>query len=455
MVSTWTNSSTYPRLTLSPHLQDLPIYLGMPVVPADLSIDARWIVPMNARGRVLENHALVVRDGRILDLLPSSAAAARYAPTVSIERPAHLLMPGMINTHTHAALSLLRGFAAPVAAFEAHSLGPEFVHDGVMAAVAEMLVSGITCFGDRYFHPAATARTAGELGMRAVVGLPVAETITPWASSAAEHLSEALRVRDEFAGHPLISTVFAPHAADRVSDATFARLVTLADELDAGIVIDLHESAAAIERCVALHGVRPIGRLWHLGMLTPALNAVHMAHATEADVELAQRTGISISLGLSSGLGSEHRLPAVGSFVASGIRLGLGTGGGSQDLWSEMKLYALMTEREPEHTAWDALAAATRGGAAVLGLDGGVGTLETGKWADVCCVDLGGPATQPLGDPVRQLVLGGGRDLVSDVWVAGRQLLLDGELTRLDWKRVAARANTWAARMKSEGDAHA
>jgi 5-methylthioadenosine/S-adenosylhomocysteine deaminase len=453
MVSTWTNSSTYPRLTLSPHLQDLPIYLGMPVVPADLSIDARWIVPMSARGRVLENHALVVRDGRILDLLPSAAAAERYAPTVSIERPAHLLMPGMINTHTHAALSLLRGFGAPVAAFEAHSLGPEFVHDGVTAAVAEMLISGITCFGDRYYHPAATARTAGEQGMRAVIGLPVAETITPWANCAADHLSEGLRVRDEFAGHPLISTVFAPHAADRVSDATFARLVTLADELDAGIVIDLHESAAAIERCVALHGVRPIERLWHLGMLTPALNAVHMSHATEADVKLAQRTGISISLALSSSLGSEHRLPAVGSFVASGIRLGVGTGGGSQDLWSEMKLYALMTSGD--HTAWDALAAATCGGAAVLGLDGGVGTLEAGKWADICCVDLGGPATQPLGDPVRQLVLGGGRDLVSDVWVAGRQLLLDGELTRLDWNRVAARANTWAARMKPEGDAHA
>ncbi len=268
-------------------------------------------------------------------------------------------------------------------------------------------------------------------------------------------MSEGLRVRDEFAAHPLISTVFAPHAADRVSDATFARLATLADELDAGIMIDLHESAHEIARCVAMHGVRPIGRLWHLGMLTPALNAVHMTHATEADVELAQRTGISISLGLSSGLKSEHRLPPLGSFVASGIRVGVGSGGGacaSQDLWGEMKLYALMTSNA---AAWDALAAATRGSAAVLGLDGGVGTLEPGKWADVCCVDLGGPAIQPLSDPVTQLVFCGGRDLVSDVWVAGRQLLLDGELTRLDWNRVAARANEWAARLKLEGDAHA
>ena len=435
----------------------------MPVVAADLSIDARWIVPMSARGRVLENHTLVVRDGRILDLLPSRDAAERYAPTVLIQRPAHLLMPGIINTHTHAALSLLRGFGAPASLLEAHHLGPAFVRDGVLAAVAEMLVSRITCFGDRSHYPQETARTAGEQGMRAVIGLPVAETITPWAKSSAEHLTEGLRVRDEFAGHPLISTVFAPHAADKLSDATFARLATLADELDAGIMIDLHESADEIARCIAMHGVRPIGRLWQLGMLTPALNAVHMTYATAPDVDLAQRTGISISLALSPGLGSEHRLPPLGAFVASGIRTGIGTGGsacGSQDPWGEMKLYALMMSGAPrsgetDHTAWDALAAATRGGAAVLGLDGGVGTLESGKWADLCCVDLGVPATQPLCDPVTQLVLGGGRDIVSDVWVAGRQLLLDGELTRLDWNRVAARANDWAARMKLEGDARA
>jgi len=408
---------------------------------------------MTVRGRVLENHTLVVRDGRIIDLLPSADAAARYAATVIIERHAHLLMPGMINAHTHAAWSLFRGSGAPASLLEACWPAPEFVHDAVLAAVAEMLVSGITCFGDRSYHPGETARSAAEQGMRAVIGLPVAETITP--NSSVDHLSEGLRVRDEFAAHPLISTVFAPHAADRVSDAAFARLATLADELDAGIMIDLHESAHEIARCVAMHGVRPIGRLWHLGMLTPALNAVHMTHATEADVELAQRTGISISLGLSSGLKSEHRLPPLGSFVASGIRVGVGSGGGacaSQDLWGEMKLYALMTSNT---SAWDALAAATRGGAAVLGLDGGVGTLEPGKWADICCVDLGGPAIQPLSDPVTQLVFCGGRDLVSDVWVAGRQLLLDGELTRLDWNRVAARANEWAARLKLEGDAHA
>jgi 5-methylthioadenosine/S-adenosylhomocysteine deaminase len=245
--------------------------------------------------------------------------------------------------------------------------------------------------------------------------------------------------------------VFAPHGANTMSDATFARLVTLADELDAGIMIDLHASADEISESIALHGARPIGRLWQLGLLTPALNAVHMTHATAADVDLAERTGISIGLGASSSLGHEHQLPPLASFASSGIRLGLGTGGSigrNQDLWGEMKLFALMM---PNDGAWDALAAATRGGAATLGLDVDLGTLEAGKWADLCCVDLGGPATHPVHDPVRQLVFAGGRDIVSDVWVAGRQLLAEGELSRLDWSRVAARAAAWDARMNTGG----
>jgi 5-methylthioadenosine/S-adenosylhomocysteine deaminase len=431
----------------------------MPAVLADLCIEARWIVPMTMRGRVFENHTLVVRDGRILDLLPNAAATELYAATVVVRRPDHLLMPGMVNTTTHAAMSLFRGVGSGFAVLEQRFVGPEFVRDGVFAAIAEMLESGITCFGDRYYFPDETARAASEQGMRAVIGMPVAETPSPWAKSSADYLTRALRVRDEYKGHPLISTAFAPHAANTLSDATFARIATLADELDARIVIDVHESAAEIAASVALHGMRPIERLWNLGLLTPALNAVHMAQATTADIDLARRTGISISLCPQSNLKKGCGLPPVTSFVASGIRLSVGGGGGdcrNQDVWGEMKLLALMLSHPlpvggTDYSAWDALAMATRGGAAVLGLDADVGTLELGKWADLCCVDLGGPATSPVCDPVTQLVFCGGRDIVSDVWVAGRQLLAEREMTRLDWPAVAERANAWAGRLKTGG----
>jgi 5-methylthioadenosine/S-adenosylhomocysteine deaminase len=436
----------------------------MPAVLADLCIEARWIVPMTMPGGILENHTLVVRDGRILDLLPSVSAAERYAATVVVRRPGHLLMPGMINAATRAAMSLFRAIGAAttpatmvgrIASLEQHWVNPEFVRDGVLAAIAEMLRSGITCFADRYYFPDETARIAGEQGIRAVIGMPVAEKPSLWAKSSADYLTRALGLRDEYKGHPLISTAFAPHAPDQLSDATFTRVATLADELDAGILIDLHESAHEIAHSIDVHGGRPIQRLWNLGLLTPALNAVHMAFATAEDIELAHRTGISISVCPQSSLGGQGRLPPITAFTASGIRLSVGSGGGSphqnQDVWGEMKSLALAMSSEPlqsgpDQRAWQALAIATRGGAAALGLDGDLGTLEPGKWADLCCVDLAGPATQPLGDPVKQLVFCGGRDIVSDVWVAGRQLVSDRELTRLNWAAVSARANSWALR---------
>lgn len=401
---------------------------------------------MTMPGKVLEQHTLVVRDGRIVDLLPSPAAAARYAATVVVQRPEHLLMPGMINAATHAAKSLFRGMGRSLADLEQRFVGPEFVRDGTLVAIAEMLRAGITCFGDRYYFPGETARTACDQGMRAVIGLPVADTPSPWAQSAAEYLTRALAVRDEYKGHPLISTAFAPHAPGLVSDATFARVATLADELDAGIVIDLHGSQDEIARCIAVHGVRPIERLWNLGLLTPALNAVYMTHAGAADIELAQRTGIAISLCPQSSIESERQLPPAAAVAAAAIRLGLASGGGMcrrQDLWREMNLLALLSG-----SAWDALAAATRGAAAAVGMEADIGVLETGKWADVCCIDLGAPGVQPLNDPVTELVFCGSRDMVSDVWVAGRQLLAEGELIRLDWTAAAARARAWTERLQ-------
>jgi 5-methylthioadenosine/S-adenosylhomocysteine deaminase len=418
----------------------------MPAVLADLSIEARWIVPMTAPGRILEHHTLVVRDGRILDLLPT-ADAARYCATVALQRPRHLLMPGMIDTATLAAKSLFRALGpGDAAALERRFACPEFVRDGVLLAIAEMLRAGVTCFGDRYDFPDETARVACEQGMRALIGLPVAETASPWAESPAECLTLGLRVRDEYKGHPLISTAFAPHAPGRLSDATFARVATLADELDAGIVIDLHASENEIAQSVADHGLRPIERLWKLGLLTPALRAVHMNHASVADIDLAARTGMAISLSLEASLGREYGLPPLSSFLGSAARVGLASAGracGTQDVWAEMKMLALLSG-----SAWDALVAATCGGAAACGIED-LGTLATGKWADLCCLEFDGPATLPLNDPVTQLVFCGGRDMVSDVWVAGRQLLSEREMTRLDWAAAAERAGAWARRLKS------
>ena len=390
---------------------------------------------MSTQDRLLEHHSLVIRDGRILDILPSASARRRYAASVNLQRPSHLLMPGMINARADAALSLFRGSSRGLGENPAECTA-EFAHDSVLLAIAEMLRAGITCFSDRHDFPRETALAAAEQGIRVVVGMPVAEARTPWAAGSAQSLTQALSFRDEYGGHPLVSTVFAPQSANQLSDATLSKLITLADELDAGIMMDAHASAEEIGQSLAQHGTRPLQRLWKLGLLSPGFNAVHMAQAGEADIELAQRTGISITACLQGDLRNHQPLAPVAAFTAAGLRLGLGSAGFaalSQDLWGEMRLAALLS------SSWDGLHAATRGGAAVLGLDAEIGSLEHGKWADLCCLDLSGPAMQPVSDALSQVAFNGGRDLVSDVWVAGRQLLSAGELTRLDWSGVSSR----------------
>jgi 5-methylthioadenosine/S-adenosylhomocysteine deaminase len=386
---------------------------------------------------LIEEHTLVLRDGRILDLLPAADAAERYAPQISLERPRHLLMPGLVNAHTR--LGTLGG-TRPAASFSAEiaALG-----------IANMLKAGITTFCEVGYFPSDAARAAVTQGLRAVVGLPVADEPSPWAQNPAEYLTRALRLRDEYKGHPSISTAFAPLRSEALDDAVLARTSTLAAELDAGIMMSLNRSQREIDACVARHGVRPIARLESLGLLTPALVAAHAVRLEDAEIDLLRRAGVGIVLCLASDLALGNGLApleALADSRAAGVRVSLGSDGAflgpAQDLWSEIKLLALhgrIASTRPVLREIEVLEAATRGGATVLGLNAEIGTLETGKWADLCCLDLGAPAMQPALEPLPQVLLAGGRDLVSDVWVAGRQLLSDGQFTRLDWPELEAR----------------
>ncbi len=403
---------------------------------------------MTSRDAVLENHTVVVRDGRILDLLPSHLAAETYQATVHRDRPQHALLPGLVNAYTQIAPALGR------------TARQERLHDGAQLSIADMLKSGTTCFCATGYFPDESARSALETGMRARIGIPIGAVASPWAAPG-EYLTRALEFRDEYRDHPSISTAFAPMTPAAIGDDTFAKIATLADEVEAGIILSLHASREDVEQSVVQHGRRPIERMHGLGLLTPALTAVHMAQVSAQDRELAQRSGIALILCPEADV-RDSNPPPVNSWAATGLRLGVGSGNGMShaaavgggtpgiglDLWSELKLLALLAlsggEEPPALSPWDALAAVTRGAAATLGLDQEIGTLERNKWADICCVDLQGPAMQwlcdqPARDLPRQLVFNGGRDAVCDVWVAGRQLLDGGTFTRLDWPALLAR----------------
>jgi len=409
----------------------------MSAVAVDVNIKARWIAPMTGDLGLLANHTLVIRDGRILDVLPTAEAERRYMPRVETVRPAHLLMPGLVNARTSVAP------ARP---------DSDFDPDGALLAIADMVIGGTTTFCDVGCFPRDSADVAAAQGLRAVIGLPVAEHPSGWARPG-EYLSKALRLRDELKGHPSICARFAPLDAVSLSDQTLRRMGVLADELDAGMLISLHESRREVDESLSRHGRRPIVRLRELGLLSPALTASHLAWLDGGDLDLARSSGIGITLCLASSLVRDQGLSPLAQLEAgrarggdaareasSQLRLSLGTDahvcGPAHDLWTEMRLLALHSgaARMPA-----ALLAATHGGAAALGLEAEIGTLEAGKWADVCCVDLAGPAASPARDPLRELALQGGRDLVTDVWVAGRALLADRRLTRIDWPQLASR----------------
>ena len=419
----------------------------MPNLAADLLIDARWIMPMTRSGTVLENHTLVVTNGRIAALLPQNDARSRYPGTPGIQRPDHLILPGLVNGHARTARSLP---AATTALLENDGR----IDDAIRLSIADMLRSGITCFAAAGLFPDETAQAAAEQGIRACIGLPVSDHPTPWARDSTEHLSKALSLRDEYKGHPAIGTAFAPQPSHTLADDTLIRIRTLADELDCGISMTLHESPRALDASLEAFGLRPLERLERLGLLTPALNARHMVHVQALEIDKAQHRGISVTLCPQADLRG-GMAPPVAAWTASGIALSLGTGGGAcgdNDIWPEARLAALLARPLDDLPAalspTEALAIATRGGAAALGWSDQIGTLETGKWADLCCIDLDHPALQPMDDVAARLVFCGGRDRVSDVWVAGRHLVAESRLTRLDWAEVSARVQAWAPRLK-------
>ncbi len=393
---------------------------------------------MTARATVLEQHAVIVHDGRILDVLPCAAAAQRYAPLVVIRRDTHALLPGLVNARTR------------IAGAPQRIPGPLQLQDGMRLRIAEMLKSGTTCFAATGFYPEECARVATEQGLRALIGLPISATPSAWALPD-DYLTRALRFRDEYRGHPMIATGFAPLVPGAIDDATFQRIATLVDELDTPVLLSLHESTAEIAQSMAVHGMRPIERMQSLGLLTPTLTAANLVDVTPAEIALAQSSGIAITLCPESNASGGQGPAPVTAWAHSGVRRSVGSGHDEREtgmnLWADIKLLTQLSQnadtRDSGLDAWDALAAATSGGAAALGLDSQIGTLQTGKWADLCCVDLKHPATQPVVDVTRQLVCSGGRDLVSDVWVSGRHLLNQGSFTRLDWTGLAARVGAW------------
>jgi 5-methylthioadenosine/S-adenosylhomocysteine deaminase len=436
----------------------------------DLVIQARWIIPVEPHGTVLDHHGIAIRDGRIVALLPMADIQARFTAARTVDRPHHILLPGLVNAHTHTAMTLFRGMAddMPLESWlgehiwpaEKRWASPDFVRDGSNLAMIEMLRGGTTCFQDMYFFPDVVAQMAVERNIRAVVGMIVIDMPTAWANDADEYFSKGIAVHDQYKSHPLVSTTFAPHAPYTISDDTCKRLHMLADELDTPIHMHLHETADEIQTAQQQHGQRPLQRIGALGLVNSQLTAVHMTQLLDDEIVLLAERGVSIVHCPESNLKLASGFCPVARLLEAGINVALGTdGAGSNndlDMFGEMRSAALLGKGVAGNaaavTAEDALAMATINGAHAIGLGDEIGSLEPGKLADIICVDVNEPATQPVHHPVSLLVYSASRDQVADVWVGGKQVLEDRRLINVNQAEILERAAAWQQRL-AESDA--
>jgi 5-methylthioadenosine/S-adenosylhomocysteine deaminase len=432
----------------------------------DTLIAPRWCVPVQPAGEALEKHAVAIADGRIIDLLPLAEAQQEYQPSITLTRPEHLLIPGFVNTHTHAAMTLMRGLCDDLPLQEWLTLGiwpaekrwvsAEMVRDGTQLAIVEMLLGGTTCFSDQYFFPEVIAETANQMHIRANVGSPIIEFPTAWAGSIDEYFRKATDLlHDPYAGHPLISTCFAPHSTAALSDTAFTDLRVLADQLDKPVQIHLHETMAEIEASLGATGKRPLQRLADLGLVNSALLAVHAVHLQADEIRLLAETGVGIAHCPKSNLKLASGIAPIALYRDHGVRVGIGTDGAASnntlDMLDEMQVAALLGKARADSaaavSAREALRMATLDAAAVIGLADQIGSIECGKWADLCCVDLSSPHSQPVYDPISQLVYTARTSQVSDVWVAGRHHVDGGALTHIDVDAILARSERWRERI--------
>ena len=432
----------------------------------DTLIVPRWILPIEPAGTCLEGHALAVDRGRIVALLPADEAARRYAPRRRWDLPHHVLLPGFVNAHTHAAMALLRGRANDLPLerwlreviwpLEGRFVDASFVHDGAELAVAEMLRNGITTFNDMYFFPEETIAVAQRAGIRLLAGIVVIDVPTRWAERAEDYLERGLAVHDRYKGAPRLGFALAPHAPYSVPEDLLRRVRVLADELDLPCHLHLHETATEIDAALEATGERPLARLERLGFCDGRLMAVHMTQLTSAEIASLAARPVGVvhcpesNLKLASGIAPVTRL------LEHGVPLALGTDGAASnndlDLLGEARTAALLAKA----TARDAAALpapcvlelATLGGARVLGLDERVGSLRPGKDADLCAIDLlSDPTRGPVYDPPTHLVYSASARDVTHVWVEGDLLVEDRRLLRLDVDDLARRTEAWRVRL--------
>ncbi len=432
-------------------------------------VHPQWLIPVEPAGLCLENHCVVVSaNGRIAGVMPSTDAKRQYPHAPHQDLPGQVLMPGLINLHCHAAMTTMRGLAddLPLMQWLNDRIWPaeqkyadaEMVYDGTLLACAEMLLGGVTSFNDMYFFPDAAIRAALTAGMRMTAGIVTIEFPNSYSSDAADALHKGLATRDAYSGEALINFTLAPHAPYTVSDATFSRIVTLAEQLDLPIHIHMHETLDEIQQSLAQYQMRPIERLHGLGLIGPNLIAVHAVHLAQNEIDLFAKLGAHVAHCPASNLKLASGIAPMAQLLDAGVNVGIGTDGAASnnklDMFAEMRLTALLAKgasgRADVLPAQQALQMATLNAAQAIGLHNETGSLVAGKAADMIAVNLSTLHTSPCYDVISHLVYAASREQVTHVWVGGELRVENSRLSKLDPNELLAKARYWQKKIQAK-----
>ena len=439
----------------------------MQATEIDLLIHCRWIIPIVPENQILENCSLAVDGEKIIGIYPQAEAKKRFEAVKTETLDNHVLMPWLVNAHGHSAMSLLRGYADDLALrpwlekhiwpAEARHVSEEFVGDGTRLAMAEMIASGTTCFADMYFFDEAIAEAVRDAGMRCQIGFTVLDFPTAYGKGADDYIHKGLRLNDKYSGHSLINVACAPHAPYSVSDSAMQIISTYANELDLPIHIHCHETAGEVSESIAQYGCRPLQRLRDLGLLLPQTQLVHMTQINHEDIQMVQDHNCHVVHCPESNLKLASGFCPVGQLMDAGINVALGTDGAASnndlDLFGELKTAALLAKAVSGDpcalNAHAALRMATINGAKALGWDHEIGSLESGKSADIIAVKMDSIPQQPLYNPESQLVYTNVGHRVSHSWVAGKPLMAESELLTLNRQSLIQTACDWRNKISS------
>jgi 5-methylthioadenosine/S-adenosylhomocysteine deaminase len=440
---------------------------AMSTISVDLLIIPEWIIPIEPAGIVLTDHAVVVRNGLIVELCKVSLARSRYLAKNEIVLPGEVLMPGLVNTHCHAAMTLLRGYAddMPLMSWlqeriwpaEAALASAAFVHDGSLLACLEMLRGGTTCFNDMYFFPEQTAAAVQATGMRAALGLVIIDFPTAYASTPDEYFAKGLALLEQYRGDDRLTFCLAPHAPYTVCDDSLRKVAALSDRLNLPIHIHLNETLGEIEAHRAQHQLTPLERLDRLGLVNAKFLGVHAVHMTQADLALITQRNAHLAHCPTSNLKLASGIASLQGWTQYGINFGLGTDGAASnnrlDMWQEMRHASLLAKGiSGDATLMDChrtLRAATIDGARALGLDHRIGSLCAGKAADLVSVSLRDIDLQPLFDPASHLIYSASREDVTQVWVSGQQIIRNRKSSYQDEAALLQRVAIWQEKARA------